>query len=82
MNGGKNKVLQLIMSFCFKGSEDILNGVSSSRLTLYHMELYRDKEHTEAFDFTSPDSRVREAEFDETIYVRAWIDGGKMCSYD
>lgn len=51
-------------------------------MTLYHMELYRDKEHTEALDFTSPDPGVREAEFDETIYVRAWIDGGKMRSYN
>ncbi|GFG36315.1 hypothetical protein Cfor_06722, partial [Coptotermes formosanus] len=57
------------------GSEDVLNGVSSSTLTLYHMELYRDKEHTEVLDFTSPDPSVREVEFDETIYVRAWIDG-------
>jgi hypothetical protein len=44
------------------------------------MELYRDKEHTEVLDFTSPDPSVREVEFDETIYVRAWIDGGKMWS--
>jgi len=50
-------------------------------MTLYHMELYRDKEHTEALDFTSPDPSVREAEFDETLYVRAWIDGGKFLSY-
>lgn len=57
-----------------------MNGVSSSTLTLYHMELYRDKEHTEVLDFTSPDPSVREVEFDETIYVRAWIDGGKMWS--
>ena len=70
------------MLFYSKGSEDILNGVSSSKMTLYHMELYRDKEHTEAIDFTSSDPHVREAEFDETIYVRAWIDGGKMCIYD
>lgn len=75
-------MLQLIMLFYSKGSEDILNGVSSSKMTLYHMELYRDKEHTEAIDFTSSDPHVREAEFDETIYVRAWIDGGKMCIYD
>ncbi|KDR22250.1 TGF-beta receptor type III [Zootermopsis nevadensis] len=57
------------------GSEDILNSGSGSNMALYHMELYRDKEHTEALDFTSPDPGIMEAEFDETLYVRAWIDG-------
>jgi hypothetical protein len=69
-----------LYDFLSKGSEDILSGGSSSKMTLYHMELYRDKEHTEALDFSSPDPSVREAEFDETLYVRAWIDGGKFCN--
>ncbi|XP_069676471.1 transforming growth factor beta receptor type 3-like [Periplaneta americana] len=57
------------------GTEDVVLGGTSSKMTLYHMELYRDKGHMEHIDFTSPDPSVRETEFDETLYVRAWIDG-------
>ena len=42
------------------------------------MELYRDEGFMEPLDFTSSDPSLREAEFDETVYVKAWIDG---CEY-
>lgn len=74
-------VVDLIIWFYYKGSEDILNSGSGSNMALYHMELYRDKEHTEALDFTSPDPGIMEAEFDETLYVRAWIDGGRFWNF-
>ncbi|PSN47118.1 hypothetical protein C0J52_14484 [Blattella germanica] len=44
-------------------------------MNLYHMELYRDEVYNEPMDFASSDPSATEAAFDETLYVKAWIDG-------
>ncbi|KAJ9593196.1 hypothetical protein L9F63_015241, partial [Diploptera punctata] len=57
------------------GSDDLIPEGSGGKMNLYHMELYRDESSTEPLDFLTSDPTLREAEFDETLYVKAWIDG-------
>ena len=50
--------------------------MSVGQAELYHMEIHRNKEWTIPV-VTGADPSKSEVVFDETLHVRAWIDGGK-----
>jgi hypothetical protein len=57
------------------GLEGASSHSSSNHGNIYQMELYRDFNHTNKLNFAGGNSA--EVQFDETLYVRAWIEGGE-----
>nr|CAD7406516.1 unnamed protein product [Timema poppensis] len=57
-------------------SVDMLNTETSSQsASLYHLDIFRDKQLKEIVDFSASSSASREAQYDEILYVKGWIDG-------
>ncbi|XP_068083102.1 transforming growth factor beta receptor type 3 [Anabrus simplex] len=54
---------------------DIVDSEPSNPHSLYHLELFRDRLHTQKIEFNGPNLPYTEVEFDETVYVKAWMDG-------
>lgn len=57
-------------------SQDTVD-LSAGQAELYHMEIHRNKEWTVPVA-TTGDPGKAEVVFDETLHVRAWIDGGTI----